>query len=679
VAALLLFALCACGRQAAAPAAPAPQPAQALPAGLAAFRFTPPLATVHPPAMHRVSGAPVPIDSGNVVSSDPGGLSGPGPGGTFAIIPSEGDDLAWAVFQVALGADDRPVDVNLATSEAQGGSGALDPEYWLGLYSFSAARWEWRYPDPQHPGPWTTAGVQSLNLNSPAVRDRYQNLTQDTFIVVLVLGNELKQTSAASTLGITVDSGELLSLDKDDSAYLLTAPLPAQLAQVTPDFANGEIELDLTPPADGCDRFYIERRLPGGNWTEIGYVDGGVGGYADPVDNYDPVADAPPLRQPCEYRLAAANLDGADVLRAARSNEKRGQLGGWTPVVIDDSQAEQDFDLAIIGGNPAVSYVGPGGHLVYQRAFTPDGARSGDWHAPVEVDTISAGTGFMNDIEEINGNPAIAYVDRVTRKLRYARSATALGSQAADWTALDVSGTSDLGFFEPSLALVAGRPAIAYSNDDPAAQDLIYARSAVSANGTQAGDWANKVLVSSAGNVGSDPSLCVVDNRPAIAYLDGDNASLLYAISSDSNGTNWLADYSLGANGFAPNLLLVDGQPAIALIDTVNLTAHFLRSTSVDGLLEDTWTERRSFAPEVSAECSLALVGGLPALAVVGDDNRSVYFGQSASADGSGAWTLDDTGLKTYTSITLRAAGGRPVLVYADFANSYRPTYCTYY
>ena len=120
----------------------------------------------------------------------------------------------------------------------------------------------------------------------------------------------------------------------------------------------------------------------------------------------------------------------------------------------------------------------------------------------------------------------------VTDNLGSTDTAT-VGITAHGWITVQVDSGPSLGT-DISLAVVDGRPAIAYAMDDWVnAMELRYIRSDDAFGAT----WpASPVVVHDGGmmtHVGTSISMAVVNGRPAIAYQDSSNAMLLYMRADD--------------------------------------------------------------------------------------------------------------------------------------------------
>ncbi len=246
---------------------------------------------------------------------------------------------------------------------------------------------------------------------------------------------------------------------------------------------------------------------------------------------------------PTDYSMAVVNGNPAisyhggpnDDLMYLRATDANGSAWG-TPLLVDGNGNFYHPSLRIVGGNPAIAYSGTGG-LWYVRASNMSGSA---WSAPVNVDG-SVGVDYGCSLELVNGNPAIAYHDTTNGDLRYVRAVNAIGSAWGTRVTLDSAGT--VGWY-PSLAIVNGNPAIGYYTLGPAF-DLKYVR-ATDADGASSLAWGTPVTVDSSGNVGSYASLRAVNGNAAISYYDGTNGDLKFIRATEaSGGTQWPADIAI--------------------------------------------------------------------------------------------------------------------------------------
>jgi hypothetical protein len=106
-------------------------------------------------------------------------------------------------------------------------------------------------------------------------------------------------------------------------------------------------------------------------------------------------------------------------LRYVRANDATGSSWG-TPVTVDDSgDVGVDASLAIVNGNPAISYLDQDYYdLMYIRATDANGAA---WGPSIGVNT-DLNVGGFTSLAVVAGNPAISYYDYTNAALKYIRA-----------------------------------------------------------------------------------------------------------------------------------------------------------------------------------------------------------------------------------------------------------------
>jgi hypothetical protein len=173
--------------------------------------------------------------------------------------------------------------------------------------------------------------------------------------------------------------------------------------------------------------------------------------------------------------------------------------------------------------------------------------------------------------------------------------------------------------------VVDGAPAFMFVEDAGGGNpNLLYIR----AQDEEGSAWNPAIVLSS--NTYGYPSLAVVDGNPAVAYSNGYNGSLVYRRADDAQGTAWGAPVvvdGLSENpGQSINLLVVEGSPAIAYTTDGDGSSEdrllYVRAQDAQG---STWSIPMTIEPgygdEVEArDCSMALIGGKPAIAYAFSD-----------------------------------------------------------
>ena len=358
------------------------------------------------------------------------------------------------------------------------------------------------------------------------------------------------------------------------------------------------------------------------------------------------------------YKATAHNDYGDSDYSVADS----GYRGVWHIVAVDTAgDVGRDTSLAVVNGNPAISYCDTtNGNLKYVRATDTGGS---SWGTPQTVD--SAGdVGRYTSLTVVNGNPAISYRDSTNDDLKYVWASDPGGS--AWGTPLIVDGTGSAGYYT-SLAVVNGNPAISYW--DWANDDLKYVR-ATDAGGSS---WDTPVIVDGVGYVGWYTSLAVVDGNPAISYCDSINGYLKYVRASDANGASWGAPIAVDSAvvlASHTSLEVVNGNPAISYCDNINDDLRYVRATDADGSAWGTPLIVDSTG-NVGWHTSLTVVSGNPAISYRDSTNYNLKYVRASDPDGS-VWhtplIVDCTG-DVGINNSLAVVNGDPAISYFDNTN----------
>jgi hypothetical protein len=227
------------------------------------------------------------------------------------------------------------------------------------------------------------------------------------------------------------------------------------------------------------------------------------------------------------------------------------------------------------------------------------------------------GVGRYASLAVIDGKPAISYFADGANQLKFIHADAAVPTSAADWTttpSYTIDTTTDAGEFGTSLIEIGGKAAIAYHANG----SLKFARASV-ASPTIAGQWTLSTIES--GGVGKWPSLANVAGLPAVAYVDETNADLRYAYAGDVDGTSWTALLVDGDNrtgAFGLSLVAFGGLPVIAYHESVSadlLVATGLSATPAD---DNDWDI-------VAADEDNG--GDYPAMALLSDGNPAIAYG----------------------------------------------------
>ena len=243
--------------------------------------------------------------------------------------------------------------------------------------------------------------------------------------------------------------------------------------------------------------------------------------------------------------------------------------------------------MAIVDGLPAISYQGQthNSHspwsLMYVRATDPRGS---SWGVPITVDTQPDGDeGSHSSLAVVGGNPAISYTDRANGALQYVRATDAKGSSWGAPVTVDPNQTGDSEgrpSLYTSLAVIDGNPAISYSDNVNGTPKYVRA---TDPNGSS---WGDPVPVD-AGARGEHTSLALVNGRPAIGYYNGTERAVRFIRATDADGSSWGAPKDVDSvngltSGSGLTLKVVNGNPAVSYNDK-GCCVVYVRATDANG------------------------------------------------------------------------------------------------
>jgi hypothetical protein len=347
----------------------------------------------------------------------------------------------------------------------------------------------------------------------------------------------------------------------------------------------------------------------------------------------------------------------------------------WSTLIdYSGKNSGKGASMAKVTGYPAIAYP-------YQRkimyVLAKDDVGS-EWNPPVTA--VLSTTAHIDitgiSLAVVDGKPAIAYVDYKSNDLLFVRATDAAGTTWGAPVTADDSGQvmeGDNGIYDIlgiSLVEVDGNPAIAYQRND----HLYYVR-ASNGGGTS---WGAPIEVDddTAWN-GEFNSMAVVNGNPAIAYFDGGNNDLMYIQSYDAQGSGWPASglivESDGLVGHYTSLAVVNGVPAIAYQHQGSGELRYQTAKDVNGAA---WNDP-VIVDEIGVVgrfASLQVVGGVPAIAYnlyqenVDDPSIRLMYAWAQNETGT-LWNMPittDGRERVGEYITLLDVNGKPGIAYFD-------------
>lgn len=444
------------------------------------------------------------------------------------LLNSDSATTSWALYEFNYGLEFlAQVQVLLTISGLS--------EVYVAVADYSQNSWELR-------GPFDSNPVISLD------QDANRNAAGGYYLAVITAGGD---SATLLSLIATVDSGwTIVTVD-------------GSLAEGTEAYGCGFIVADGAPAmayydTATADLNFAQSSDPLGldaeSWT------------ITPVDTDGDVGQSPSL----------ALVDGQPAISyydASHGNLKyarRTEAGGaWeTDTVDDNTNVGEQTSLAVVAGNPAIAYYdGANGHLKYCRATTSTGFGPGAFWTITTAHNIADVTGYYPDMTEIDGRPAIAHhqFGFTTGKLYYSICDNELGLVANQWEHIVVDGFGLTGV-TPCVFSYDGRVHISYLDiSNTSLRDA----ASTTATGDNPADWPTPLTIDDSGYTGRYSSFAVIDGRPAFAYYDDDGRDLLFSwAESDALAGGWqkMTVDSEGVAGKWCKLAVVGGHPAIGYI-----------------------------------------------------------------------------------------------------------------
>jgi len=283
------------------------------------------------------------------------------------------------------------------------------------------------------------------------------------------------------------------------------------------------------------------------------------------------------------------------------------------------------------------------------------------------VDTEKSVT--YSSLALVDGKPAIAYFDDGPDDLFYAYSENALGSGTWAITSVDAKGMGmgDVGMY-CSLADVGGKPAVSYY-EGGIDWNLKFA---TNPNADGSGLWTTG-RVDTSGDVGWITSIAEIDGRPAIGYFSDDTTlDYRFAINASADGSGaWTLDSVATVNSgmFAEGRVLrvLDGRPAAAFYNWDAGELQFAINANAGG--DGAWSTG-AVTTTLALFVSMASIEGFPAIAYRNFDDGGLDFAINSAQDGSGTWSpyqVVPTISAQHTSVN--EIGGFPAIAYRNLGD----------
>ena len=298
-----------------------------------------------------------------------------------------------------------------------------------------------------------------------------------------------------------------------------------------------------------------------------------------------------------------------------------------------DRPTGHEASAAIIDDHPAVAFVDKSMRdLRYMRALNENGTA---WAEPVVIDNSSAQDTLQFLV--VNGNPAVAYYYAKDRSLRFARALDAHGSV---WTAPvtavnpepkdDGSSPDAVGWY-CRMTVVEGRPALCYYDDK--LESIRYVR-ALDADGAS---WGQPIDVLPDNTEVYPMEMDILGGRPTIFYGKSLSYEGIFLVNAlDPEGSSWDGPQHIQATERATSVSVafVDGNPAIAYF--ASQLTWYQRALDAQG---ENWDDPMLVYDGIGygTSPSLAVISGRPAIS---------YYRSRYQVDGKLMFTrcMDSTG-----------------------------------
>jgi len=320
----------------------------------------------------------------------------------------------------------------------------------------------------------------------------------------------------------------------------------------------------------------------------------------------------------------------------------------WTGVLVASGGGNINCQsLELINGKPAFAFKGGDADLLY--AYTSASNGLSGW-STLTVD--SAGDqGTTASLAEVDGCPAIGYIDFSNFFLKYALSTASDGS--GGWGTQTIATGN---WQRSSLAVVNGFPALAGCSSG-----IAYYFRSTTADGSSG--WASPVAASAMANV----DLLDLNGKPSLAGWGP--AFLNYAYSTSTNGASgsWTLIHPsfMNANDVV-SLADLNGSPAIAF--NHNSAVNFAWTTTANGA--SGWSSLPVPTSCGGGSPALAVIGGKPA--IVHGGSGALRYSYSTTSDGSSGWvtTTVVSGAGFFNGDLVELGDGSPGIAYSNSSSN---------
>ncbi len=239
----------------------------------------------------------------------------------------------------------------------------------------------------------------------------------------------------------------------------------------------------------------------------------------------------------------------------------------------------------------------------------------------------------------------------------------------AEWSIYTIDDTRNAQY--SSLAVVGGKPAIAYFDGN--SQDLMYAYSSdVDGSGT----WSIVTADSKGmglGDVGMFASLAEINGGAGISYYEGGtDMNLKFAFNPNADGSGTWQTYLVddaGDAGWITSLAEVQGKPAIGYFsESETLDYKYAINSESDGSGSWDVSSVANVGSGMFAEGRvLQVCAGMPAVAFYNWNTGELQFAINDSPLGTGSWTFSGVAPDIALFVSAGQIDSYPVITYRNF------------
>lgn len=338
------------------------------------------------------------------------------------------------------------------------------------------------------------------------------------------------------------------------------------------------------------------------------------------------------------------------------------------------SENNGQLDFVINDGKPAVSFYDPINldmKFAYSNVSSP--TLQSDWVGYTFDDTGSMGLYHSLAILD-SGGFGVAYYDTTNKALRYASCSTKTPEKSDAWTKYTISNAGaageEVGSY-PSLSIINGKPLILYYNATTKSLMAALARNSTPSQS----DWDVHTVYQATGlDVGKYPSVKIINNVPVVVFNNTTDSKLLIASAlkaEPASTADWQVNELKGVtyNGGNAFLTTIGANTAVSFYDSVNKDLVYAYTDTQTDLPDATWISATvDSVGDVGINSSITTYNNQPAIAYHDSTNLSLKFAYAVSATPKATtdWgiSLIDNQNQAGNQSKISLNNGKPIVVY---------------